>query len=221
VPIPRQKSTSARTLLSDMLYERLRDTIISGELQPGEHLRESEIEEWAGTSKTPVREALDRLNHEGFTEVLPRRVTRVSVLDDTVFADRLETFGALAVAVCRDALDLMTPAEIEAWVSAMRRTAHPSPEHPWGRLAGLLVLFESYGNATVLEIADSLVPHLKRHSVARGLGRDWVISEQHLTSLIAAARAQDAARASGILATYFAQIVDRARTVAFPNKEDR
>ncbi len=51
----------------------LRDAIIQGELQPGERLVEPELAEKLGVSRTPVREALLKLESEGFLQVLPRK----------------------------------------------------------------------------------------------------------------------------------------------------
>lgn len=50
-----------RRSMSDEAFVRLQDAIISGELQPGERLRDYELAERLGTSKTPIRHALDRL----------------------------------------------------------------------------------------------------------------------------------------------------------------
>jgi DNA-binding GntR family transcriptional regulator len=56
----------------DMLYQEIRQTIISGEIKPGEILKEAELADEYGVSKTPVREALVVLGHEGFVESMPR-----------------------------------------------------------------------------------------------------------------------------------------------------
>lgn len=52
--------------LARMLYDRLRDDISSGRLQPGDRLTERELSLRFGASRTPVREALHRLHSEGF-----------------------------------------------------------------------------------------------------------------------------------------------------------
>ena len=51
----------------------LRDAIIRGEMQPGERLVEPELAEKLGVSRTPVREALLKLESEGFLRVFPRK----------------------------------------------------------------------------------------------------------------------------------------------------
>ncbi|MBL8117093.1 MAG: GntR family transcriptional regulator [Anaerolineae bacterium] len=56
------------TSLSDQVYERLRLAIISAALKPGEKLVELDIAAQMGTSQGPVREALQRLEHDGLVE---------------------------------------------------------------------------------------------------------------------------------------------------------
>jgi DNA-binding GntR family transcriptional regulator len=67
----------------DDAYETLKAAITSGELQPGERLYETALSARFGVSRTPVREALQRLVTEGLAEVGPNgvRVTTLSVKD--------------------------------------------------------------------------------------------------------------------------------------------
>ncbi|HLH67091.1 MAG TPA: GntR family transcriptional regulator [Solirubrobacteraceae bacterium] len=75
--------TRARLLLRDEVYHHLRDLIITGGLEPGMQLRDTEIANELGVSRTPVREALRRLEDEGLVEMVASRWTRVSPLDLT------------------------------------------------------------------------------------------------------------------------------------------
>lgn len=54
------------------VYEHLRETILNGEIKPGERVVESDIASRIGTSRTPVREALHTLEREGLLESIPR-----------------------------------------------------------------------------------------------------------------------------------------------------
>lgn len=54
------------------VYEYLRESILSGEIKPGERMVESDIAGRIGTSRTPVREALHALEREGLLESTPR-----------------------------------------------------------------------------------------------------------------------------------------------------
>src|SRR5260370_40313115 len=63
----RPKLTTGPTL-SDQAYRALREEITSGALQPGQRLTERSLAEHLGVSPTPVREALQRLEHERLIE---------------------------------------------------------------------------------------------------------------------------------------------------------
>ena len=65
-------------VLGDEVYALLGEAILDGRLAPGERLRDHELAEWLGVSRTPVREALQRLERTGLVEVSPHRYTRVS-----------------------------------------------------------------------------------------------------------------------------------------------
>ncbi|WP_309487191.1 GntR family transcriptional regulator [Bacillus sp. ISL-4] len=67
-----------RTSVREEAYMILRDWIVQGILTPGEQLRDKELAEQLGVSRTPIREALLRLEDEGFVETKPSRSTIVS-----------------------------------------------------------------------------------------------------------------------------------------------
>jgi GntR family transcriptional regulator, rspAB operon transcriptional repressor len=76
----RGKTTSLR----DQVGNILRDEILTGRLQPGAILNERTLAERLGVSKTPVREALTLLGHEGLVHTLPRKgyfVSAISIQD--------------------------------------------------------------------------------------------------------------------------------------------
>ena len=59
--------------LADRVYGRIRSMILAGELAPGEPLRQEALADALGTSRTPLREALNRLRSEGLIELRPHR----------------------------------------------------------------------------------------------------------------------------------------------------
>ena len=81
MPLPQSETRLSRPLARDEAYEKLRDWIIAGTLEPGETLRDQQIARLLGVSRTPVREALRRLEDEGFVETALNRWTRVAPLD--------------------------------------------------------------------------------------------------------------------------------------------
>ncbi len=59
--------------LKEAVYQRLKENIIRGHLPPASKLVETEIARLLGVSRTPLREAINRLGQEGLVEILPRR----------------------------------------------------------------------------------------------------------------------------------------------------
>ncbi len=89
----------ATTTLTDQVYTVLRDRILAGQVCPGEFIREQEVSDAAGVSRTPVREALGRLASEGFLERIAHRGFRVpeeSINDLLELYPILGTLEALA-----------------------------------------------------------------------------------------------------------------------------
>jgi len=85
--------------LRDQVYEAIRARIIDGELAPGRRLVERDLAEEFGVSRVPVREAMQRLEVEGFLTNLPRRgaiVSRVDREEAEHFFDVREYLEALA-----------------------------------------------------------------------------------------------------------------------------
>jgi DNA-binding GntR family transcriptional regulator len=86
--------------LAEQAYLRLREEIIRGDLAPSTVVREEDVADRFGLGRTPVREALQRLRHEGYLTILPRRGTLVSEISITDLAAiyevraRLESWAA-------------------------------------------------------------------------------------------------------------------------------
>lgn len=68
---------------ADVAYRHLKGLILSAELLPDSVVDEKEIARELGMSRTPVRQAIGRLAHEGFVRVLPQRGTLVAPLSVT------------------------------------------------------------------------------------------------------------------------------------------
>jgi DNA-binding GntR family transcriptional regulator len=95
MPIPAGGPAVDRSLLRDDVYRRLRDAIVDGTFQPGEQLKDVELAEWLGVSRTPVREALLRLGGSGLVVARPGRSTTVSVIDARAVADARDVIAAM------------------------------------------------------------------------------------------------------------------------------
>lgn len=86
-----ERSTEDRTALADRVYRDLLRSIVVGGLEPGTWLKEREISERFEVSRIPVREALHRLESEGFVVTSPHRGASVTPVER---ADVEELFDA-------------------------------------------------------------------------------------------------------------------------------
>lgn len=66
------------TTLTTRVFQALKADIIRCELRPGQDVYEGQLAERYGASKTPIREALNTLRHEGYVQVIPRRGYRIA-----------------------------------------------------------------------------------------------------------------------------------------------
>ncbi|MEM7091954.1 MAG: GntR family transcriptional regulator [Actinomycetota bacterium] len=77
--------------LSEQAYSELRDRIVRLEFAPGDVLREDALREELGIGRTPIREALQRLEREHFVNVVPRQGIFVTGIDVDELAMLFET----------------------------------------------------------------------------------------------------------------------------------
>jgi DNA-binding GntR family transcriptional regulator len=85
----------ARISLSDEAYVRIEAAIMDGTLEPAERLRDSDLVEWLGISRTPIRHALDRLAEQGLVEMERNRFTRVAAFDIVGVLESVQVAGDL------------------------------------------------------------------------------------------------------------------------------
>ncbi|TDE88538.1 GntR family transcriptional regulator [Occultella glacieicola] len=104
-------------------YARLKNMILTNELSPGVELREGGLADATGYGRTPVREALQRLVHEGFVEVRPRQGYRVRQLSVAGVRDLFEMRLILEPAAVQLAIERATDAEL-ATLSALAHATY-------------------------------------------------------------------------------------------------
>jgi DNA-binding GntR family transcriptional regulator len=97
-----------RALLSEQALGVIRRAIVTGELAPGAPVKDIELAERMGLSRTPVREALARLADEGLIETKPHSYTRVTPLDPRAVRDALEVVQTMHALATRLAVPLLT-----------------------------------------------------------------------------------------------------------------
>ena len=81
--------------LRDVVFNTLRQAILKGELKPGERLMEIQLANKLGVSRTPIREAIRKLELEGLVLMIPRKGAEVAEITEKSLRDVLEVRKAL------------------------------------------------------------------------------------------------------------------------------
>ena len=95
-------------------YRQLRDLIIRTNLRPGAPLVEADLMKSLSVGRTPLRDALHHLAHEGLVEILPRRGTFVTEVTLSDLQQVFEVRSGLEDIVARLAVERCTPEDLEA-----------------------------------------------------------------------------------------------------------
>jgi DNA-binding GntR family transcriptional regulator len=161
-----------RSLLRERAFASLRGAIVDGTLEPGERLVDSELCTWLGVSRTPVREALARLEQIGLVQVRPGSSTIVSPLDVRAAVEAQAVAASLHELAAREAVPLLKEEHLTAmttanaaFADALRRAdvedAIASDD------AFHRVFVDLCANRTVTAVLDDVTPLLRRMERSR------------------------------------------------------
>lgn len=206
--------------MSDEAYNRLQDAIISGELRPGERLRDYELAERLGTSKTPIRHALDRLADHGLVEMQRNRYTRVAPIDLDQVRNAVDLFGDIWIGSVRHVMPLIQDDDIAYLTELADEMAAAVKARD---VAGFGIALRATatgfarieGNASRAVIIERLGPQIRRFSQHSRDAFDWEVVGGFVTSLRGAILERDAVKTRAVLVTFFDEvlpaIIDRAQ----------
>lgn len=167
------KPLSASNTLKDRVYDRLRDAIIDMSVyEDGANLRldERSMAEQLQVSRTPLREALTRLEQEGFIEIRPRKGVFVirKTLDEIL--EMIVAWAALESMAARLAADVATDAQIKDLRKHALRHSESSAkadlsEYSEANIRFHQMILEMSGCKQLAQMADGLFVHI--HGVRR------------------------------------------------------
>ena len=100
--------------LRDVVFQTLRQAILRGELKPGERLMEIHLAQKLGVSRTPVREAIRKLELEGLVLMIPRKGAVVAEITVSDLEDVLEVRRALEELAVKCACRKITGEQLES-----------------------------------------------------------------------------------------------------------
>jgi DNA-binding GntR family transcriptional regulator len=168
VPVPDPVVPLSRRSARDEVFEHICSWIEERELRPGERIRDHEIAERLGVSRTPVREALQMLEQLGAVETVAGRHTRVRDLDPEEAEQVYTPLGALLAVAAELAIDRLTDDDLAEMATANERLLEATLG---GDALGARVADDAF-HAVLVRRADN--PYLERALEPLLLHQRWL-----------------------------------------------
>jgi len=190
------KRTSAATL-KESVYASLRAMILTGELQPGGRLTESDLAERLKVSRTPLREALNRLERDGLVVNKPRQGYAVSAFDLKDFEDAFEVRTVLDGYAAEQATRTITETD-KARLRAMVRQCEAMAAEPNRSLDDLIeemqvgleihrVIARSSGNLVLTDMLSRILDRCQYFVWLELLWLDeWAVARREHAAIVEA-----------------------------------
>ena len=124
MPVPLNYPKPVRVTAKESAYLQLLQWIIDGTLQPEEKLVDTELAQALSLSRTPIREALQLLEVQGFVEMFPGKATRVTKVNKEDIKDLLPPLAALQALAAELAIPNLDAKSIALLENANHRFAH-------------------------------------------------------------------------------------------------
>jgi DNA-binding GntR family transcriptional regulator len=185
-----------RQTLREQVYATLLDAIVSGALPPDSRLRDSDLAAELHVSRTPVREALQRLEDEGLVQTAPGSQTRVTPLRESDAREAVPVVAALHALAARHAVPALTADDFarlreanSAFAVALDQGDAPGALEADSAFHAVFVARS--GNGELRRSLRRLLPRVRRLELARFgalAGRDSVA--QHDAIITAATRGE-------------------------------
>lgn len=163
--------------LRDVVFHTLRQAILKGELKPGERLMEIHLAQKLGVSRTPVREAIRKLELEGLVRMIPRKGAVVAEITISDLEDVLEVRMALEELAVKLACRMLTPEQLEE-IGAL---AEEFEQTLYGEDVGACAqadmrfheaIYEATGNGRLVQILNNLREQMYRYRMEYLKDRD-------------------------------------------------
>lgn len=156
--------------LRDVVFNTLRQAILRGELKPGERLMEVQLANKLGVSRTPIREAIRKLELEGLVLMIPRRGAEVAKITEKSLRDVLEVRGALEKLAVELACDKITEEEFAELKDAAQRFKETVNEKDITQIAEKDVKFHDViymatDNQRLIQLLNNLREQMYRYRV--------------------------------------------------------
>jgi DNA-binding GntR family transcriptional regulator len=153
--------------LNEIVFERLQGEILQGRLRPGDALRQEEITKRLGVSRTPVREAIHRLQAEGLVTSIPRKGAVVSEIPVKKIQEIYDVRGQLEAFAAELAIDHLTESDFRRLQELIRQM---ELLHPKADLERILekntefhsIIYSAAKNETLVGMIEQLWRDIRR-----------------------------------------------------------
>ena len=154
--------------LRDVVFNTLRQEILTGKLKPGERLMEIHLADKLGVSRTPIRESIRKLELEGLVIMIPRRGAEVAQITLKSLEDVMEVRRALDVLAIELACERMDEEAMSSLFHAYENFAVAVKTRDTRKIAAADVAFhdiivQSTGNARLIQLVSNLSEQMYRY----------------------------------------------------------
>jgi DNA-binding GntR family transcriptional regulator len=193
-------------------YERLTQAILTGELTPGQPLVETTLAEWCEVSRTPIREALTRLQQDGLVVrsergLVVRERSPEEILDIYETRIGLEAMASRVAAARRSHLDVLTMRRVADGLDGIDTSDHGAMAD--GNREFHRAVWRASHNESLSDLLRRLDLHLARYpSTTLSLPGRWEEGNREHRAILDAIDRQDAAAAHDLTAAHFTRARD-------------
>ena len=154
--------------LRDVVFNTLRQAILTGELKPGERLMEIHLANKLGVSRTPIREAIRKLELEGLVTMIPRRGAEVAQITGKSLQDVLEvrrSLDALCAELACERISDEEVAELEAACQAFEEATATKDTRTIAAADVALhdIIVKATGNKRLVQLVNNLAEQMYRY----------------------------------------------------------
>lgn len=196
------------------VYNYLLQAIMEGRLEPGRQLDEKEISESLGVSRTPLREAINRLAQEGIVEEIPYRGNFVRKFSTREVVDLYEVRTTLEMMAIRQAVERMSEEESARIASLVEQTAEAErlgDLEAYGRLDKQFheLIARCSGNQMLMQLLGSMSAQINivRH-MANGSGKTAKKAQFDRERILAAVQSRDAEAAALFMEEHIRHVME-------------
>lgn len=208
--------------LRDIVFKTLRNAIITGELEPGERLMEIQLAEKMGVSRTPIREAMRKLELEGLIVMVPRKGAQVAEFTEKDIQDVLEIRAALEALAARLACQRMDERDFLKMQLAITEYSYAAKTKNVDEMMKQDVEFHDIichatGNDKLIQMFTNLKEQVERYRVAylKNTNKYSKVENEHL-EILEALRNHDGHKAADLaiahIQTQCREIIDYLKT---------